>query len=73
MKCPNCNSAIEKVIPQSHGYINYYMCGSWETFLPGDLGKAHKSWACEEIVRLKKEVAHTEECYWIDRPRFFRD
>lgn len=65
MKCPNCQSKIEKTEPQSHGHINYYICGSWETFLPNDLGKCHKSLACEEIARLKKQITYEEAFYWI--------
>jgi hypothetical protein len=73
MKCPNCKSEIDSRTIQSHGEIRKYMCGSWETFIQGTPGPVKKVWACDEIKRLKQELSNQEECYWDDRPRFFRD
>lgn len=72
-KCPNCGSAVEKRLDLM-GLDHFdYLCGSSESFDGQEIEDTHKSWACEEIAKLKKEVAHAEANYWIDRPRFFRD
>ncbi len=73
MTCPNCKSPVYKTIEQSHGRIVEYQCGSWETFIQGIVGPVKKTWACNEIKRLKEEVSHAEACADIDRIRFFRD
>ena len=72
-KCPNCGSPLESKTIQSHGQINRYKCGSWETFIQGTPGPVKKVWACEEIKRLKQNARQAESDSYVDHCMFSPD
>lgn len=59
--CLHCQAPYLETRHQTHGAIYEYKCGTIVSAIQGQKDSfVHRSWSCEEIARLKRDLSYYE-------------